>query len=198
MNTTIETRSRAPRARTVALALVGGGLAFAGWRLWRWWQRDEDGPTSGLGIGFGSGDGSGINLDPTDKGKAETGSGDAGLDGNKWERRTVAGVAGWRRKDIPLPTEPGGPATYQAAVLIMGDGSAIPDLAGWPQNLPVFFIHDRHAPYPEVEGGWFIDVLYGDRPPPPNRWFSCYATDSDELKVCVKQEIDNSLAVQWV
>lgn len=183
----------------LASAVVSGGVAMAvGYallRAYQWWKRDEDGPTGGFGIGFGKGNG-GININPVDKGNASTGDGGE-LDGNAWERRSVAGVQGWRRKDVPLPKEEGGPATYQAAVLIMGDGSAIPDLAGWPKTLPVFFVHDRSAPAPDVDGGWMIRATYGARKAPGNWIFDCAATDSQSLTKCVKEVLSETLMIQW-
>lgn len=186
---------------TVATLGILGLLGYGAYKVLQWWRRDEDGPSGGWGIGFGKGNG-GINLNPFDKGKAGTGEGDEGI-GQQWERAEVDGVKGWRRKGIPLPKQEGGPATYQAAVLIVGDGDSIPDLAGWPDNLPVFFVHDPSQPYPDVDGGWFADALYGVTDLERDygsytRYFSCAAEDSASLRKCVKNEIDNSLPMQWV
>jgi hypothetical protein len=188
-------------ARDVAATFVKGGIVAAvGYGLYRlleWFRRDEDGPAgSGFGVGFGKGN-AGINVNPLDKGEAGTGDGDGELDGEKWERAEVSGVKGWRRRGIPLPKEEGGPETYQAAVLIMGDGDAIPDMAGWPNNLPAFFVHDDTAPYPNVDGGWMVDATFGSRAEPPGRTVTCQAATSADLFNCVKAALDDLLPGQW-
>lgn len=185
---------------------IGGGLAFVAYKAWEWWHRDEDGPAAGWGLGFGTGDGW-VNLNPFDKGKAGTGGG-ANLDPNKWERRTIVGVKGWRRKGVPLPKETGGPATYQAAVLIVGNGSDIPDLSSWPKTLPVFFVHDSSQPlaplFNKIDGGWGTDARYGETDTAmlisatETHYFDVAATTSKELTKLIKQELDNSLSIQWI
>lgn len=186
---------------------VGGAVAFLLWKAVEWWKRDEDGPTSGWGVGFGTGNGW-VNLNPFDKGKAGTGDG-GDLDGNKWERYRIAGVKGWRRKGIPLPKEPGGPATYQAAVLIVGNGKAIPDLSKWPKTISVFFVHDVTQPLSglfSVDGGWGTDARFGESSKEmtinaitnERRYFNCAAKTSDELTECIKNELENSIATQWI
>lgn len=189
-------------AGTVVAVGAIGLLAIGVYKLVQWWRRDEDGPAGGWGVGFGRGNGW-INLNPFDKGKAGTGDDDGDEVGEQWERAEVAGVKGWRRKGVPLPTEEGGPATHQAAVLIVGDGDAIPEVSDWPETLPVFFVHDPREGYPDVAGGWGIDALYGTTKPEKKypretRYFSCAATDSDSLRKCVKNELDNSLDMQWI
>lgn len=184
-----------PSATTFLLGGVVGAVGYSLYRLYQWWLRDEDGPAGRGGIGFGKGSGL-INVNPLDKGNAGTGDG-GGLDGSKWERAQVAGVDGWRRKGIPLPKEEGGPETYQAAVLIMGDGDAIPDLSGWPSSLPVFFVHNPGAPYPEVTGGWLLDATIGSRKAPPGRFMTCQASGSDDLRDCVARELADFLPGQW-
>lgn len=181
-------------ASTFAVSTALGAIGYVLYRLF--WRSDEDGPIGGgWGAGFGKGTG-GVNVNPLDMGKAGTGDG-GGLDGDKWERAQVSGVAGWRRRGVPLPKEEGGPETYQAAVLIMGDGNAIPDMSGWPINLPVFFVHDGNASYPEVTGGWMIDATFGNRGDPQGRVVTCKAATSADLYKCVKSEIDNLLPGQW-
>jgi hypothetical protein len=175
---------------------IVGAVAYGLYRLTEWWRRSEDGPAGKWGVGFGKGN-AGVNVNPLDMGTAATGDGEGKLDGEKWERAEVAGVEGWRRRGIPLPNEEGGPETYQAAVLIMGDGDAIPDVSGWPNNLPVFFVHDPSAAYPEVDGGWLIDATFGNREEPGNRSVACKASTSDDLFKCVKTELDTMLPGQW-
>lgn len=186
-----------------AVVAVGalGLLAYGVYKFAQWWNRDEDGPSDGWGIGFGTGNGW-VNLNPFDKGKAGTGDGGADI-GEQWERVQVLGIKGWRRKGIPLPKQKGGPATYQAAVLIVSEDGSIPDLSGWPDTLPVFFINDRSAPYPDVDGGWYSDVLFGSTDPEKKygketRVFECAETDSESLRRCMKDVIANSLSIQWV
>lgn len=184
-----------PSATTFLVGGVAGALGYSLYRLYQWWLRDEDGPAGRWGIGFGKGSGA-VNVNPLKKGKAGTGDGGGGI-GEQWERAKVAGVEGWRRKGIPLPKEEGGPETYQAAVLVMGDGDAIPDLAGWPDALPVFFVHDPAAPYPEVAGGWLVDATIGDRDAPAGRLVTCSARSSADLRTCVARELADSLPGQW-
>lgn len=195
-----ENSEGSPVGTAVAVGAIGL-VAYGIYKFVEWWRRNEDGPAGRWGLGFGRGNGW-INLNPFDKGKAGTGDGGEDI-GEKWERAEVAGVKGWRRKGVPLPTEEGGPATYQAAVLIVGDGDSIPELTGWPDNLSVFFVHDPDQPYPDVEGGFGIDALYGTNKPEKKylretRYFSCAATDSKSLRKCVKSEIDNMLSIQWI
>lgn len=191
-------------AETFVAVVVGGGIAYIAYKAWEWWNRDEDGPQSGWGVGFGTGNGW-LNLNPFDKGKAGTGD-DGDLDGNKWDRYRVAGVRGWRRKGIPLPKEPGGPATYQAAVLIVGNNSAIPDLSSWPKNLPVFFVHDTTQnlrPLFEIDGGWGNDARFGTTNTEYeqvgwHRYFTCAATNSKDLTACIKEALEDSISIQWI
>lgn len=173
-----------------------GAVGYGAYWLYQLWRRNEDGPAGRGGLGFGKGN-AGVNVNPLDMGKAGTGDGGGELDGHKWERATVAGVEGWRRQGVPLPKEEGGPETYQAAVLIMGDGDTIPDLSGWPVTLPVFFVHDPAAPYPVVAGGWLIDATIGDRAEPPNRTMTCRARNADELSACIRDELETFLPGQW-
>ncbi|HAM23028.1 MAG TPA: hypothetical protein DCQ04_12310 [Actinobacteria bacterium] len=185
-------------SNVVALGLLSAA-AYGIYKLVQWWRRDEDGPTDGWGVGFGKGN-AGLNLNPFDKGKA--GTGDGGEDpGAKWERTIVAGVKGWRRKGIPLPGEEGNPNTFQAAVLIVSDGP-IPDVSKWPNTLPVFFVNDSAASYPEVDGGWLVDARFGTlelqrKYPTMIRNFACAATDSASLTKCLKRELEDTLSIQW-
>lgn len=186
-------------SNVVALGLIGAA-AYGVYKLVQWWRRNEDGPSSRWGIGFGKGN-AGINVNPFDKGKAGTGDGGNGP-GAKWERATVSGVQGWRRKGIPLPGEEGNPNTFQAAVLIVSDDGSIPDVAKWPETLPVFFVDDPDAAYPEVEGGWLVDARFGTvelqhNYPGMIRIFACAATTSESLTKCVKQELEDTLSIQW-
>lgn len=187
-------------SHAVTIGLIGAA-AYGLYKLVQWWRRDEDGPSAGWGIGFGKGNGR-LNLNPFDKGKASTGDGGGEDPGQQWERATVSGVEGWRRKGIPLPGQPGNPNTFQAAVLIVSDGP-IPDVARWPNSLPVFFVNDQKAGYPEVEGGWLVDARFGTlelarKYPTMTRNFACAAKDSASLTACLKQELEDTLSIQWV
>lgn len=186
-------------SNVVAVGLLGAA-AYGIYKLVQWWRRNEDGPTSGWGVGFGKGN-AGLNLNPIDKGKAGTGDGGDGI-GAKWERATVSGVQGWRRKGIPLPGEEGNPNTFQAAILIVSDDGSIPDIAKWPDTLPVFFVNDADAGYPEVDGGWLLDARFGTielqhKYPNMIRNFACAATDSASLTKCIKQELEDTISIQW-
>lgn len=188
---------------------VGGAIVFAVYSLIKWWRRDDDGPTSGFGFGFGKGTGSWINLNPFDKGKWAAGDDDEEDEdlGPQWERVTIEGVRGWRRKGVPLPKEKGGPATYQAAVLIVGNNTDVPDVSGWPKTVPVFFVHDAKQqlkPLLYVEGGWGTDARFGSEETEfqvtaKDKWFfNCAAVTSKGLTACIKEELANSVNTQWV
>ena len=184
----------------VALGLIGAA-AWGVYKVVQWWLRDEDGPSGGFGVGFGKGNGW-LNLNPLDKGKAGTGDGGGGI-GAQWERTSVSGIKGWRRKGVPLPGEDGNKNTFQAAVLIVSEDGSIPDMNKWPMTLPVFFIDDPAAAYPEVEGGWLVDARFGTLElqrdyPGGSRVFSCAATSSASLTKCVKRELSETLSIQWV
>jgi hypothetical protein len=185
-------------SNVVAIGLIGAA-AYGVYKLVQWWRRNEDGPTGGWGFGFGKGNG--VSLNPLDKGKAGTGDGGESP-GAQWERATVSGVKGWRRKGIPLPGEEGNPNTFQAAALVVSEDGTVPDLAGWPKNLPVFFVDDPEEEFPTVEGGWLVDAHFGTTElqrtyPSQIHNFSCAATDSASLAMCVKQELEDSLSIQW-
>lgn len=175
-----------PSGTTFVLGGVIGALGYGLYQFYQWWVRDEDGPTGRGGIGFGKGNGSGINLNPLDKGKAQTGDDEGELDGAAWERAEIGGVQGWQRKGIPVPDLGDG---MLQAVLILGDGETIPDAAGWPDNLPAFLVHDRFGAYPETPGGWFIDATLGARGAPAGRTLTCRAATPDELNACIAAEL---------
>ena len=100
-----------------------------------------------------------------------------------------------------MPGEEGNPNTFQAAVLIVSDGP-IPDVSKWPNTLPVFFVNDSAASYPEVDGGWLVDARFGTlelqrKYPTMIRNFACAATDSASLTKCLKRELEDTLSIQW-